>query len=117
MLGRPVGTLLIGGFSQGGTSSLAYSLRNPGVARAVLVFSGFLADHPSIDVARIGATPVWWGHGTADQAITFDKAERGWEALDTAGAALTRLTREGMGHTIDRVSVASAQAWLGKLAE
>ncbi|MEO5826245.1 MAG: alpha/beta hydrolase-fold protein [Gemmatimonadales bacterium] len=104
--------LVVGGFSQGGTSALGFALRNPGRVAGVMVFSGFLADHPSIDVARIGATPVWWGHGTADAAIGFEKAEAGWAALTGAGTALTSVTRTGMGHSIDEVELTSAREWL-----
>src|SRR5688500_3530433 len=40
------GHLVVGGFSQGGTMSLAYGLSKPGAVTAVLNFSGFLANHP-----------------------------------------------------------------------
>ncbi len=111
-LGHTPTQLVVGGFSQGGTSSLAHTLRNPGSVAGVMVFSGFLADHPSIDVARIGTTPVWWGHGTEDTAIGFDMAEAGWAALTAASAALTTVTRTGKGHSIDAVELASAREWL-----
>ncbi|MBA2292018.1 MAG: dienelactone hydrolase family protein [Gemmatimonadales bacterium] len=111
-LGHTPTQLVIGGFSQGGTSSLAHALRNPGTVAGVMVFSGFLADHPSIDVARIGTTPVWWGHGTADSAIGFDLAEAGWKSLTAVDAALATITRPGMGHSIDAEELKSAREWL-----
>jgi phospholipase/carboxylesterase len=106
-LGREGAPLLVGGFSQGGTSSLAWAIRHPRSAAGVLVFSGFLASHPSV---RLGAgavneLPIWWGHGTADPAIPFTHAEAGWDALRQAGAALESHRFEGMGHTISRTSV------------
>jgi len=111
-LGRKPGPLFIGGFSQGGTTSLAYALRSPGVVSGVMVFSGFLAAHPSVDAGSIGATAVWWGHGTMDAAIPFAHAEAGWNALREAGAELTTVTREGVGHTIDAVELERARTWL-----
>src|SRR5688500_6800109 len=42
------GPLVLGGFSQGGTMSLAHALLHPGGVPHVLNFSGFLADHPDV---------------------------------------------------------------------
>lgn len=114
-LGHAPRNLVIGGFSQGGTTSLAHALRNPGSVAGVMVFSGFLASHPTVTASAIGTTPVWWGHGTADPAIPYANALSGWEALTAAGADLTTLTREGMGHSIDRDELAHAREWLARL--
>jgi phospholipase/carboxylesterase len=117
-LGRPDAPIILGGFSQGGTSSLAWALRHPRRAAKVLVFSGFVADHPSITVtpATVGTTPIWWGHGTADPAIPFVHAEAGWAQLRAAGAALTTGRYEGMGHTIGRQTLADAAEFVQPLA-
>ncbi|HYW08856.1 MAG TPA: alpha/beta fold hydrolase, partial [Longimicrobium sp.] len=58
------GRLVLGGFSQGGTMSVAYALRNPGAAPLILNFSGFLADHPSVAATpeSVRGTRFWWGH-------------------------------------------------------
>lgn len=106
--------LVLGGFSQGGTSSLAWSLRHPGRVAKVVVFSGFVADHPEVAVRpdTVGTTPIWWGHGTADPAIPFAHAEAGWRALEAAGAALTSRRYDGMGHTIGRDALREAAAFV-----
>jgi phospholipase/carboxylesterase len=113
-VGRPDAALVVGGFSQGGTSSLAWALRHPGEASAVLVFSGFLADHPMVEAspATVTGTPIWWGHGTADPAIPFQYAEAGWEALRSADATLETLAYEGAGHTITHEGLRSAAAFV-----
>jgi phospholipase/carboxylesterase len=111
-LGRDVPTAFIGGFSQGGTTSLAFTLRNPGTVAGVMVFSGFIANHPTVTPSAAGTTPIWWGHGTADPAIPFEHAEAGWQSLAEAGAVLETLARPGMGHTIDATEVAAAREWL-----
>lgn len=113
-LGRPVPTLVLGGFSQGGTSSLAFALRHPGRVQGVVVFSGFLADHPSVVASpeTLRGTPIWWGHGTADGAIPFEHAEAGWAALRAAGADLTATPYPGLGHSIVQQELLSAKAWL-----
>lgn len=113
---RPDAPLLVGGFSQGGTASLAWALRHPGEATAVLVFSGFLADHPSVEAttAAVGTTPIWWGHGTADPAIPFRHAEAGWGALEAAGARLETHAYEGVGHTITHEALRSAMEFVSR---
>lgn len=113
-LGRVNAPLIVGGFSQGGTSSLAWSVRHPGKATAVLVFSGFVADHPSVrvDSDTVAERPIWWGHGTADAAIPFAHAEAGWSVLRAAGAALESHPFEGVGHTISRAAMESAAAFV-----
>ncbi|MES2124714.1 MAG: alpha/beta hydrolase-fold protein [Gemmatimonadota bacterium] len=110
----PGSSLLLGGFSQGGTSALAYALRNPGRVAGVLVFSGFLASHPSIatNASTLTSLPIWWGHGTSDGAIPFENAEVGWQALTAAGAQLTSAAYPGMGHSISATELRDAAGWL-----
>ena len=114
LLGKPEAPLLLGGFSQGGTSSLAWALRHPGRAAAVLVFSGFLADHPDVEVTpdTVRDTPIWWGHGTDDAAIPLAAAEAGWHRLNEAGARLESHAYPETGHTIIRDELLSAAAFL-----
>lgn len=116
-LGRTDPPLILGGFSQGGTSSLAFMMRNPGRVRGVLVFSGFLADHPSVAVTRerVRNTPIFWGHGTADPAIPFAAAEAGWQELSAAGALLEARTYRDMSHTISEEELRDAKSWLANL--
>ncbi len=109
---RP-GPVILGGFSQGGTMSLAYALRNPGEIPFVLNFSGFLADHPSITLSpdQVGGTRIFWGHGLQDPAIAFTLAARGREQLRQAGANLTTGDYP-IGHGIDGAELREAMAWL-----
>lgn len=109
---RP-GKLILGGFSQGGTSALAYTLRNPGQVAGVLNFSGFLADHPSVRATpeTVAQTRFFWGHGRLDPAIPFPLAEQGRAALRAAGAAL-EIYDAPIGHGIDPAEVRAAMRWL-----
>jgi phospholipase/carboxylesterase len=118
-LDRPDSPILLGGFSQGGTSSLAYAMRNPGAVSGVLVFSGFLADHPSVAVteARVRNPPIFWGHGTADPAVPYIAAEMGWTALRAAGATLEAHTYPGMSHSISEPELEDARRWLAALSK
>jgi phospholipase/carboxylesterase len=107
------GGVVLGGFSQGGTMSIGYALRNPGAAPLVLNLSGFLADHPSLKVApeTVRGTRFFWGHGTHDPSIPFDLAVEGRAALRAAGADLTERDYVA-GHTITADEARDASAWI-----
>lgn len=109
--------IVLGGFSQGGTTALAHALRHPGAVAGVINLSGFLAEHPTVTVtpASVATTPIFWGHGEVDPSIPFATAMAGWTALQDAGAALTAKGYPGMGHTIGSEEVADLKHWLGTL--
>lgn len=108
--------LVLGGFSQGGTMSLAFALSHPGAVDAVLNFSGFLASHVALDESG-GApprTPIFWGHGTGDPAIPFALAERGRARLRRAGATVEAHDYR-IGHSIAAEEVTAAVAMVERL--
>lgn len=105
--------VIVGGFSQGGTLSIAYALTHPGTVTGVLNFSGFLADHPRVTAspANVGDMKFFWGHGRQDPAIPFDLAIEGRTELARAGADLTSRDYD-IGHWIDPRELADAVQWL-----
>jgi phospholipase/carboxylesterase len=112
------GPVIIGGFSQGGTTAFGYALSHPGAVNGVLLFSGFLPAHPSV-----AATPetvknfkIFWGHGTQDEMIPFDFAIEGRLQLRQAGADLT-VRDYPMGHTLLASELADAKGWLTSFVE
>jgi len=112
-----LGPLTLGGFSQGGTLSLAYALTRPGRVDSVLNFSGFLADHPAVAATAeaVAGTRVFWGHGTRDPNIPFELALEGRARLEAAGAELESRDYE-IGHWIDDQELRDAVAWMGAAA-
>jgi len=103
--------IVLGGFSQGGTTSLSYALTRPGSVAAVLNFSGFLPASIAVDEsgANPPSTPIFWGHGLGDPAIPIGLAERGRNRLRRARAEL--LTRDfSIGHWIVPEEVEAAVA-------
>lgn len=108
------GPVVLGGFSQGATTSLAYALRHPGELDGVLVFSGFLASHPTVQATRETARGlrVFWGHGTRDPMIPFTHAGEGRNALLAAGADVAAHDYP-IGHWIEPQELAEAVDWLG----
>lgn len=113
ILDVPPGPLVLGGFSQGGTSATAYALTHPGKVGLVLNLSGFLVDSPLVPVTPDAAagTDFFWGHGEADPAIPFALAEKGRGSLEDIGAALTVFDHPG-GHTITREELDAAVQWI-----
>jgi phospholipase/carboxylesterase len=110
-----MGPLLLGGFSQGGTTALAWALTRPGRVAGVLNLSGFLAAVPVVDDALHAGhgqgLSVFWGHGEHDPAIPFFLGLRGREALERHGAQLTRFDHPG-GHTITPGEAQAIQSWI-----
>ena len=97
----PPGPIVLGGFSQGGTVSLGYALAYPGRVHTVLNLSGFLADHPSVQVTpqTVAPTRFYWPHGIHDPAVPLAVAQEGRRRLLEAGACLVAPDYP-MGHTI-----------------
>ena len=115
LVGGQPSAVVLGGFSQGGTSSLAWAFTRPGRVAAAINFSGFLVDDPSVTFTAeaVGRTPVFWGHGTGDPAIPFALAQRGRARLRELEADLT--TRDyPMGHGISPEELHDVVAWLGE---
>ena len=107
------GPLTLGGFSQGGTMSLAYALSRGNVPR-VIMMSGFLADHPAVEVTpeRVGGTRIFWGHGTHDPAIPHHWADVGRTALRSVHANLDSYDY-AIGHWITPEELSDVRAWMG----
>lgn len=110
-LGVRPGRVVLGGFSQGATTSLAWALANPGRVSDVLVFSGFLIASPPVLGATADGARVFWGHGTRDPSIPFDLAKRGRQRLVEAGANLETRDYE-IGHWIAPEEIVDAMAFL-----
>lgn len=110
------GPLFLGGFSQGGTMSLAYSLARPGTVPAVINFSGFLADDPLVPVTPESVTSlrIFWGHGLRDAAVPHVLAVRGRKRLEGVGAPVTA-TDYDIGHWIAPEEADDASAWIEAL--
>jgi phospholipase/carboxylesterase len=110
------GKVVMGGFSQGGTISIAYGLTHPTEVAAVLNFSGFLADHPELaPKLNHSSSPkppgTFWGHGKQDPAIPFQLAIEGRAQLRDAGYDVEARDYD-IGHWIDAGELRDALAWL-----
>jgi phospholipase/carboxylesterase len=126
ILGRSPARVLLGGFSQGGTVSLGYALaanagrvpagnaeRDAPRVRYLASLSGFLPDHPRVQVApaTVAGTRFFWAHGRRDPATPFPVAADGRAALLAAGADLVINDFDG-GHWIDPASISAMVDWM-----
>lgn len=109
---RP-GKRILGGFSQGGTTSLAWGLTRPGEVVGVANFSGFLVSSPLVPVGQDGSEnlPIFWGHGRLDPAIPFALADRGRRRLEESGFKVEKWDHPA-GHQITRDEVDAFLGWL-----
>jgi phospholipase/carboxylesterase len=109
------GKVIMSGFSQGGTMSLAYGLTHSDEVAAVLNFSGFLAEYPGVSPDLPNPPPpqlkIWWGHGKQDPAIPFALAIEGRAQLKAAGYDIEARDYD-IGHWIDGGELADAVTWL-----
>lgn len=115
LLGFTPSAMAVGGFSQGGTTSIAYALTHPGVVPMIVNFSGFVADHPDVIVSgeTVAGTRFFWGHGTRDPQIPFDLAIEGRAQLREAGADL-EMHDYPIGHTIAPQELADAVDFIAR---
>lgn len=113
IVGVTPGRVALGGFSQGGTVSLAYALTRPGAVDVAFNFSGFLADSGLLpdDVLSADATPIFWGHGTRDPNIPHALAQRGRSRLRENGVPHDARDYD-IGHWIDPEEIADAVSFL-----
>lgn len=112
------GHRILGGFSQGGTTSLAWALTRPGQLAGVLNLSGFLVDSPLVSLEGVeprDIPPVFWGHGVQDGNIPFALAERGRERLRGAGAQV-EIFDHPAGHTITAEEMHALRRWIREIA-
>lgn len=115
---RP-GKVFLGGFSQGGTMSLAWALRQAARGEKpplVLNLSGFLVDDPLAPREVADRLHVFWGHGLQDPAIPHILGRKGRKALEERGAHLVAVDHGG-GHWVDPHELAAAARWMEERME
>jgi phospholipase/carboxylesterase len=111
ILGYEPGKIVMGGFSQGGTVSLAYALSRPRALAAAFNFSGFLPASVEVPFSALSPTtpPIYWGHGLRDPAIPIEIATLGRERLRAAGVPVENRDYE-IGHWMVPEEIAEAVA-------
>lgn len=116
-LGIERGSVVIGGFSQGGAAALALSLRagdRPSVG-GCFVLAGFLWPPSAVDYSfdrAAGVLPVLVVHGEDDASVPVQQGRSAARLLDRRGVAVTYREHAGAGHDLDPRYLADVKAWL-----
>ena len=89
--GIPAARIVLAGFSQGGANALQAGLRYRDTLAGIVALSSYLALDDSLDAEAAPAnkaTPIFMGHGTQDQVVPLQRAERSRAALTQRGYRL-----------------------------
>ncbi len=108
------GPLVLGGFSQGGTTSVAWALTRPGRVAGVVNLSGFVVADPELPLKEAADLDVFWSHGRSDPNIPYELATRGRGTLRDAGVRLTEFDHAG-GHNVTAEGMRILGGWLQDL--
>jgi len=100
--GVPSEKIVVGGFSQGGATSLLATLNYPSPLAGGIVLSGWAAcsDKWEGDLASEAnkKTPLFWGHGSADNVVLPECQVEGVKLLKAAGYEVADSVYAGMAH-------------------
>jgi len=108
-----VGQLALIGFSQGSMMALDRALRLGG-SKAIVAFSGMVANpEPRLapDAAR---PPILLVHGTADAVVPFSRLAEAESVLTKAGFPVETQICPGIGHSIDQAGATRAAQFLAR---
>ncbi|KAI1795071.1 Phospholipase/carboxylesterase [Ganoderma leucocontextum] len=82
----PANRIVLGGFSQGAAMTLLTGLTTERRLAGLAVLSGWLPLRDKVKSMlseHAKKTPAFWGHGTADPLVRFDRAKMSLEVLET----------------------------------
>ena len=115
--GIPPGSIVLAGFSQGGTIALHTGLRYPETLAGLMSLS---APVPFADTLMNeihpanAAVPVFMAHGTQDQMVPFASAEK-TERLMGARGLVPEWRVYAMGHSVIPDEIRDISRWLGRV--
>ncbi|KAF9356714.1 hypothetical protein BGX26_004870 [Mortierella sp. AD094] len=100
--GIPANRIVIGGFSQGCVMGLMTGLTSEYKFAGIVSLSGYMPLHKKIMSMVTDAnrkTPIFWGHGDADQVVQYQFGERSVELLKQNKYNVKFNTYRNMGHS------------------
>ena len=114
--GVPASRIVLAGFSQGGAMTLAAGLRHGEALAGLVVLSAYLPLHDTIEDDRHGAnhaTPIFWGHGSADPVVPMALGEQSRQALEAIGHHVDWHSYP-MAHSVNATEINDLRAWLSE---
>ena len=116
-LGVPIGSIVIGGFSQGAVMSYALGLgRGRPEPAGLVALSGFIptVEGFELDLSGRAGFPVAIGHGIHDPIIGVEWGRDARERLEAVGAEVA-YRESPMGHSVDPEHLIELRGWLERL--
>lgn len=114
--GVPSERIVLAGFSQGGAIALAAGLRHPEKLAGIVVLSSYLPLPATLAAERSStndATPIFWGHGTADPVVVLQRGVESHALLQSLGYTVDWHTYP-MPHSVCAEEIADLRRWLGQ---
>jgi phospholipase/carboxylesterase len=114
--GVPSERIILAGFSQGGAIALAAGLRHAEKLAGIVALSTYLPIAGTMAADRSPAnlaTPIFWGHGTADPVVVLQRGIDSRDALQALGYALDWHTYP-MAHAVCAEEIGDLRHWLGR---
>ena len=114
--GVPSARIVLAGFSQGGAIALAAGLCHPQPLAGIMALSTYL---PIAEVlarerhAANAATPIFWGHGSADPVVVMQRGVDSCELLQSLGHPVEWHSYP-MAHAVCAEEIADVRRWLGE---
>ncbi|EIL97934.1 carboxylesterase [Rhodanobacter thiooxydans] len=114
--GVPSRRIFLAGFSQGGAIALAAGLRHTEKLAGIVALSTYLPIASTLAAERSAAnlaTPIFWGHGTADPVVALPRGSASRDALRALGYAVDWHTYP-MAHAVCAEEIDNLRHWLGQ---
>ncbi|CAE6346443.1 unnamed protein product [Rhizoctonia solani] len=115
--GIPSERIVIGGFSQGAALSLVHGLTSEKNYAGLAILSGWFPMRKRLQ-SLLGptatATPIFWGHGTADPVVPYKFGQMSVEHMkgNLGFSKLQFNSYKGMAHSAEQQEIADLGAWL-----
>jgi phospholipase/carboxylesterase len=114
--GVPAERIILAGFSQGGAIALSAGVRHAQKLAGIVALSTYLPISATVAAERHAAnaaTPIFWGHGTADPVVVLQRGSDSRNALQALGYPVDWHTYP-MAHAVCAEEIGDLRHWLGQ---
>jgi phospholipase/carboxylesterase len=113
--GVPDENIFLVGFSQGGAIALSAGLRHPRALAGIVALSAYVPISGLLAAERHAAnaaTPIFWGHGSADPVVLYQRGVASRDLLQSLGYTVDWHSYP-MPHAVCAQEIADLRQWLG----
>jgi phospholipase/carboxylesterase len=113
--GVPDENIFLAGFSQGGAIALSAGLRHPRKLAGIVALSTYVPISSLLAAERHAAnaaTPIFWGHGSADPVVLYQRGVESRDLLLSLGYTVDWHSYP-MPHSVCAEEIADLRQWLG----